>query len=351
MTNRIRTHLVGSLPFADAREAMGESLDRLGKTLPYVPDGETGERKDFVIHLGARMSRNPGLVATPIRFRLLGMDEETYRFRIRRGKQPEFPLGELGYFHDWESSLELFYEMREEYGRPDLKYQMSVASALSVASMFFRNPLDIKRIIGPMRDGLQAEIAAAVEKDRGALVVQLDAPGEQAFVAAIERFAPPFAARVSRRMARQIVEHVRNVPEDVLLGVHLCLGDANNRRGITPRTASAIVRLANDCFTEFEGVRRLDFLHIPLVDTDDPRHFAPLKNLRLPESTRLIAGMVYEDGHDANQTRLSHTTEALGFTPDVACACGMGRRTPDVARVLLDEMVLLANESQLVSAP
>ncbi len=174
-------------------------------------------------------------------------------------------------------------------------------------------------------------------------MVQLDAPGEQALVAATERFAPPLAPAVSRRMARQIVGHVSGVPEDVLLGVHLCLGDANNRRGITPRTTSSIVRLANDCFAEFEGVRRLDFLHIPLVDTSDPRHYAPLRNLRLPEATRLIAGMVYEDGHEANQTRLRHTAKALGFTPDLACACGMGRRTREVARLLLDEMLALAS--------
>ncbi len=131
---------------------MTESLDRLGKTLPFIPDGETGERKDFVIHLGERMKQNPGLMATPIRFRFLGMDEETYRFRVRRGKHLEFPIGELGYYRDWEASLELYRELREKYGRDELKYQMSVASALSIASMFFRNPLDIRRVIGPIRD-------------------------------------------------------------------------------------------------------------------------------------------------------------------------------------------------------
>lgn len=349
MTNNIQTHLVGSLPFADAREAMGESLDRLGRTLPYVPDGETGERKDFIVHLGERMSRNPGLVSTPIRFRFFGMDEDTYRLRVRRDKQLGFPLGELGYYRDWEASLELYRDMREKYGRPELKYQMSIATALSIAPMFFRNPLDIRRVIGPMRDGLRAEIAAAVEKDRESLVVQLDAPGEQTFVALAERYAPPLAPTVARRMAGQIVGLAVGVPEDVPLGVHLCLGNASNRRGITPRTASSIVRLANECVAAFEGVRRLDFLHIPIVDTSDPRHFAPLKTLRLPEPTRLIAGMVYEDGHEANQTRLRLTAEVLGFTPDVACACGMGRRTSDIARSLLDEMLALASETQLAS--
>lgn len=343
MPDKVQTHLVGSLPFANAREAMAEGLDRLGRTLPFIPDGETGERKDFVIHLGERMSKNPGLVATPIRFRFFGMDEQTYRLRICRGKQPEFPLGQLGYYHDWAASLDLYREMREKFGRPELRYQMSIATALSIAPMFFRNPLDIRRVIKPMREGLRAEIAAAIEKDRESLVVQLDAPGEQTLVAFAERFAPPIAATVARRMAGQIVELAVDVPEDVPLGVHLCLGNASNRRGITPRTASSIVRLANECFAAFASVRRLDYLHIPLVDTSDPRHFAPLKEIKLPESTRLIAGMVYEDTHEANQTRLSLTAEALGFTPDVACACGMGRRTPDVARSLLDEMRWLAS--------
>ncbi len=61
MEHHVHTHLVGSLPFADARTAMLESLERLGDTLLYLPDGETGERRDFIIHLGARLAHNPAL--------------------------------------------------------------------------------------------------------------------------------------------------------------------------------------------------------------------------------------------------------------------------------------------------
>jgi len=342
----IRTHLVGSLPFVDARDAMKESLERLGATLPHVPDGETGERKDFILHLGNRMVQNPQLKARRTMLRFFGMHESVYRFIVRPEGNLEFPLGQLGYHSDWVAGLDLFRELREKCGRPELRYQMSVATPLSIAGIYFRTPRNIRRALGPMREGLRAEIAAAVETDRKSLVIQLDAPGEQAFVAITQRFAPPFARAVARRMARQLAVLATDVPHDVPLGIHLCLGNANNRRGITPRTARPVVLLANECAAAFAGVRPLDFLHIPLVNTSNPRHFAPLADLRLAKSTRLIAGLVYEDGHGANRDRLRLAAEALGFIPDVACACGMGRRTPDVARLLLDELHSLANSSE-----
>ncbi|MBJ7603068.1 MAG: hypothetical protein JF888_07755 [Candidatus Dormibacteraeota bacterium] len=42
--------LGGSVPAASAEEAMSEALTRLGARLQTRPDGETGERKNWMIH-------------------------------------------------------------------------------------------------------------------------------------------------------------------------------------------------------------------------------------------------------------------------------------------------------------
>ena len=73
MPERVQTHLVGSLPFADAGLAMQESLQRLGETLPYLPDGETGERANYIMHLVDRLARNPALSSREVTGRLGGL--------------------------------------------------------------------------------------------------------------------------------------------------------------------------------------------------------------------------------------------------------------------------------------
>ena len=344
MPERVQTHLVGSLPFADAGEAMQEGLQRLGETLPYVPDGETGERANYIMHLVDRLARNAALSSREVTGRLGGRTARMRRFSIRRGTKFELGLGELGYFRDWSASLPLFRKLREEYGRPELRYQLGVAPALSIAFPFFSPPISMLRAIGPIKQALREEIGAAVQLDPDAVVVQLDAAIEQVLIARLHARLPPAARILARSLARQLASLVADVPPAVPVGVHLCLGNPGNRRAVTPPSSRPVVLFANAIASVWPAHRPLDYLHLPIVDSTDPGYYEPLEQLRLPSSTRLIVGTVYEDGHAANRERLRLATQSLGFTPDIACACGMGRRSTDVGRTLLDEMRALADE-------
>ena len=44
-----RAHLVGSIPAGSAEEAMRLAVKRLGPELDYLPDGETGMRRNWVL--------------------------------------------------------------------------------------------------------------------------------------------------------------------------------------------------------------------------------------------------------------------------------------------------------------
>ena len=344
MTERVRTHLVGSLPFGHAGEALQESLQRLGETLPYVPDGETGERANYIMHLVDRLVPNPALSSHEVTARLGGESARMKRFSIRRGRKLELELGELGYFRDWSASLPLFHKLREEYGRPELRYQLGVAPALSIAFPFFHKPFSMLKAIAPLQKALREEIGAAVQLDPDAVVVQLDAAIEQVVIARLHALFPPAARILARRLARQLASLVVDVPAEVPVGVHLCLGNPGNRRAVTPPSSRPVVLFANAIAAVWPADRPLDYLHLPIVDSTDHRYYEPLEKLRLPGSTRLIVGTVYEDGHPANLERLQLASRSLGFTPDIACACGMGRRSAEVARQLLDEMRALAEE-------
>jgi len=54
-------HLVGSLPGATAREAMSRALDLLGPHLTSLPDGETGERRNWILSVIEGLRDHPDL--------------------------------------------------------------------------------------------------------------------------------------------------------------------------------------------------------------------------------------------------------------------------------------------------
>ena len=47
-TDPVGAHLVGSVPLADAEEVFRRSAKVLGARLRRIPDGETGERSDWI---------------------------------------------------------------------------------------------------------------------------------------------------------------------------------------------------------------------------------------------------------------------------------------------------------------
>ena len=54
-----RAHLVGSIPAVTAAKAMRLAVERLGPELDYVPDGETGGRRNWVISMIEALPRSP----------------------------------------------------------------------------------------------------------------------------------------------------------------------------------------------------------------------------------------------------------------------------------------------------
>ena len=54
-----RAHLVGSIPAATAAKAMRLAVERLGPELDYLPDGETGDRRNWVINMIEALRAHP----------------------------------------------------------------------------------------------------------------------------------------------------------------------------------------------------------------------------------------------------------------------------------------------------
>src|SRR5580704_14315441 len=77
------------------------------------------------------------------------------------------------------------------------------------------------------------------------------------------------------------LEQVRNlsphIPSDVALGYHFCFGTLGGWPRFQPDDLGQLVNLAN-AFITASG-RRVDWIHIPILDRTDESFFAPLENL------------------------------------------------------------------------
>ncbi|MCW2901396.1 MAG: hypothetical protein JWO67_3661 [Streptosporangiaceae bacterium] len=110
-----------------------------------------------------------------------------------------------------------------------------------------------------------------------------------------------------------------------------------------------IVALTQALVRAWPAGRDLEYVHLPLAAGErppvlDPGFYRPLGGLRaLPESLRLIAGLVHEEQDLAEQVLVLRTVEqCLGRTVGVSPACGLGRRTPEAAERAVERALALA---------
>lgn len=82
-------HLVGSVPMASTDEVFVKVSEALGPYLKRLPDGETGQRLNWVGHLEKVFAANPALERTDEVFRIHPTATGWYRYRLKKGKRIE----------------------------------------------------------------------------------------------------------------------------------------------------------------------------------------------------------------------------------------------------------------------
>jgi hypothetical protein len=76
-------HLVGSVPLANAHEVFVTVSAALGRRLLRIPDGETGERSDWIAHLEPVFANHPALEKSDEVFRLHPTAPGRTRYRLK----------------------------------------------------------------------------------------------------------------------------------------------------------------------------------------------------------------------------------------------------------------------------
>ncbi len=331
-------YLVGSVPLANEREVFETVSAALGPHLLTLPDGETGERLDWITWLEPVFSGNPALALSDEVFQL----HAGVPGRRRYGLKPGVPLeglrfDNLFYADIARRSFATFAELKQQGKIPvKVKFQVDLVPAHSVIWLFVRE--NLQSGVDPLyNDAVLREIdkiVASIPPDQ--LAIQFDIAS--AVFARLERNqSGPYGAtkeEMQENFSAIVVRLAERVPENVDLLFHFCYGDAGHRHVVEPTDMGDMVDYANRLAARLK--RSIRQIHMPVPrGRNDDAYFKPLTRLKFDPRTRLCLGLIhYTDGVAGTRKRMA-TAGKYVRDFSLATECGFGRRDPSTLAELL----------------
>lgn len=335
--------LVGSSPLDSVKEAFEIFGGTLGPYLSAIPDGEVGPRRHWISRVHYQVfAGHPDfeIVRRPRPDdgveRLAPRDAaDSWLFKIPESvDQVRFgdPGWRLGYARDAYNSYCIFQMLKEKGVLPGhLRFQVCMPMVNSlVPPRVFASVKDMEKVKSGLQAALRAELAKIVElipnKD---LAIQWDCSTEVQDAYGVVSQLP--SGDLIERNLQQVRALSPQIPEDVALGYHFCFGTLGGWPRFSPDTLSATVQLANAVIGA--SGRRVDWVHIPVLDRADDAFFAPLRDLD-PKGARVYLGAIHN--MDSFPQRIA---VARKYLPDfgLAAYCGLGRHTREQLPGVLNE--------------
>lgn len=331
-------HLVGSVPLANARDVFTTVSAALGNRLKRIPDGETGERGDWITWLEPAFADNPALEKSEELFRIHATGTARIRYRLKPGKiAKDVAFDNLFYADIAKASYAEFAELKRQGKIPkNARFQIDLVPAHSVIWLFLQDDLH-QPLDSVFNDALKREIdkiAATLPHDQ--ISIQFDVAS--AVFARLQRNEPNAYGKSREEMlasfSRILTDLAERVPADIELMFHFCYGDSNHKHVIEPIDMGDMVDVANRLSADIK--RPIDLIHMPVPrDRSDDAYFTPLAKLRLRPETELSLGLVhFTDGARGTRERLA-TAERYIQAFSIATECGFGRRNPSTIPELL----------------
>lgn len=347
-----QVHLVGSVPLENAEEVFRTSSSILGDCLPRIPDGETGNRLQWIMYQYILMSKMPefevvggkitsqeltreieAFIETPE----IGFDMHQRQLQIRAGVEVDdiaFPT--LGYADVAKASYKKFAAMKKNQEvHESCRFQVSLPTPLAPIQTFI-SPKGYSESIALYRQYKKAMlnelslITGAIPGEE--LAIQWDVCIE--IVMLENRQSDENVSSWHAAIPEELCSLAESVPEPVEVGYHLCYGDMGHKHFFEPVDTTLMTDLANKLS---RGVSRpIQWIHMPVPrDRKDKEYFQPLGELRLEPETRLFLGLVhFTDGLEGTLERIDAALPAVSNF-GIATECGLGRRDPSTIPGLL----------------
>ena len=321
--------LVGSLPADSTEDAFRAGARHFADLVFALPDGETGPRAAWVGYERERLARpNPDVVVVEETASPTGIPRHAYEtpvFAVREGVDA-LHWDSWPRIDDAIASYEVFKALRAEGAIPEgLRFQIGLPFPASALNAF---KADYGRDYPVAARGFEDLVARELERLLAAipaadLAIQWDNAYETQDIEGVLAWT---AGDPWERFAGPVTRLTRLIPDDVLVGYHLCYGTFPEWPMYEPQDMSVLVRMAN--FAVAESGRPVDWLHLAgprYLRSEDERFFRPLRDLDAGD-TRVFLGIVLPlDGIPGLRRR--HAT-ASKFLDDfgVAMYCGFGRQ-------------------------
>ncbi len=339
-------HFVGSIPLSNAMEVMQTLSSRFGPWLPRIPDGETGERTNWIQYQEDVIARLPGaekISGTGDMRSTTAKRAHTGKFRVPAGTQlnPGM-LGDLGYARAAIESYNDYAVLRSNGAiAPECRYMIALPSPYNVIS-FCVMPESAGAVEAIYEQQLILElnkILSAIPHDQLSLqwdvVHDLQAFDTASLNAAVAAGRLPsvdlrktWFSPAKQGIVDRLVRLGDLVPADVELGYHLCYGSFGGRHFVEPESAAAMVELTN---AVLGGLKRpMDFIHMPVpIERDDDAYFAPLASLKRPAGLKVYLGLIHETDGLPGTMRRYETAQRHAENFGVSTECGFGRMNAD----------------------
>jgi hypothetical protein len=318
----------------------------LGPYVSMLPDGEIGDRSFWINFIARRVfPGHPDLITTSRHtyedWIPKGYDD-LWRVKVRDGVE-ELQIEKIGYAEEALNSYEVFSRLKREGVIPEgVRFMVALPLSESATRGFVDTARDYELLWAAYNKALAREIeeiAAAVPHDE--LSFQWDLARETAAVEGVEFQFPNADLRnvpsdPMERYCSALAELAPAIPEQAWLGLHVCYGSLEHKRGESPDSGHYVpIRDLGTAVEMFNrGIeacgRRVDFLHAPIQFAEGLKdeHYAPLADLD-PRGARLYLGII--DRSDGLAGALARAEVLERHWPDcgVGTACGWGRRPLD----------------------
>ncbi|KAI0799440.1 hypothetical protein GGR55DRAFT_480399 [Xylaria sp. FL0064] len=328
--------MVGSIPGTSPQEVFMRLTIALPGRLQAVPDGETGERWNYI---GWQLQRFPSIAR---RNELGGTPLPESGSPL-----PTFTLEDIkptAYDEVALSSYSEFKQLREEGKIPsNLRFQICLPSPYNVLTGHLKP--ELVKAIEPLYEQrfLEAIDNIITKIPHDDMVIQWDLCFE---MTALEfdqgRFpdswhrayfsTPP--GGVLQGLVDRIVRLCDRIPNDVKIAFHLCYGDLHHKHFIEPQDTSLLVILANSLLSRETLGPRTEWIHLPVPkERTDSEYFTPLTGLRLDtcgsKPPYIYLGVVHANDEAGTKKRIETAQVVVPFSFGVATECGLGRTPPE----------------------
>lgn len=348
--------LVGSIPGANAREAMRSCGEKIGDHLDCIPDGETGKRRIWINYLAATTYHGNDALETinrPARvnpklaeeWRQPGEDwaprgyEDHWQFRVKPNVDKVI-FEDLGYAKAAKESYPDFCDLRDEgVIAADARFMVALPLSESATRPFVSSREDFEILHAAYEQALLREVQDLTDCiPANDLVVQWDVCMEVLALETNDQNEAVFPWKPARDPMSRFIDSIKlaasNVPPRAPMGLHLCYGDLGHRHIIEPPNLQVVTSMALAALSALS--RPIDYFHMPVPrDRADDEYFEPLDGVDFG-TAKLYLGLIHHTGGIDTSLGLLETAQkhASGF--GVATECGFGRRAVDTMPELLD---------------